>query len=288
MARSSADLNSMTIAIGHVMSSANWLDAHYAACQPEYEGMLRSVGLQLGWHVLDAGCGTGKFLPLMADLVGQHGQISAIDVAPEHINVVRAEAKSKRFACSIDSRVADIKALPFEDRTFDAIWSANVAQYLSEAELSQALAEFHRVLKPDGVLAIKDGDITALQIFPIPPTLLWRLLDAWARTGDREIIGLLASLKIKRHMQALGFKHVTRGVTFIERVAPLRAAESQFVSGLVQFFAELAPTLELAQSDIGLWRDIGNVRSPQFILNEKDLYLREAAVLVIGHAPSKR
>jgi ubiquinone/menaquinone biosynthesis C-methylase UbiE len=286
MARSAAHLNSITTSAGHAMSSAKWIDAHYVACQAEYEGMLRSVGLQSGWHVLDAGCGTGGFLPLMAELVGQHGKISAIDIAHEHIGVVRAEAESNRFACSVDALVGDITALSFEDRTCDAVWSANVAQYLSEAELSEALTEFRRVLKPGGVLAIKDGDITALQIFPIPPTLLWRLLDAWSRSGDREIIGLLGSLKIKRRMQALGFEHVRREVTFIERAAPLRAAESQFVSGLVEFFAKLAPKLELAQSDIEFWRDFGNVKSPQFILNHKDLYLREAAVLVIGNKPS--
>jgi arsenite methyltransferase len=286
MARSAADLNSIRTSTGHAMSSARWIDAHYIACQAEYEEMLRSVGLQSGWQVLDAGCGTGGFLPLMAELIGPQGQISAVDIAPEHIDTVRGEAESNPFMCSVDARVGDIKALPFENRTFDAVWSANVAQYLSEAELSEALTEFRRVLKPGGVLAIKDGDITALQIFPIPPTLLWRLLDAWSRSGDREIIGLLGSLKIKARMQASGFKHVTRHVTFIERATPLRAAESQFVSELVQFFAKLVPKLELAQSDIEFWRDVGDANSPRFILKEKDLYLREAAVLVIGKEPS--
>lgn len=286
MVRSATDLNSITTSTGHAMSSANWIDAHYVACQAEYDGMLRSVGLQVGWNVLDAGCGTGRFLPLMADLVGQHGQICAIDVAPEHIDVIRAGAESKRFACLVEAVVGDIRALPFEDRTFDAIWSANVAQYLPEAELSKALAEFRRVLKPGGVLGIKDADITGLQIFPIPPTLLWRLLDAWSRSGDQEIIGLLGSLKIKHHVQALGFKHVTRRVRFIERMAPLRAIESQVIGGLVEFFAKLAPTLELAQSDIEFWRDVGDVLSPRFILKEQDLYFREAAVLVIGHEAS--
>jgi arsenite methyltransferase len=285
MARSTTDPNLATTSIGHTMSSATWLEAHYFACQAEYEGMLRSVGLQSGWHVLDAGCGTGGFLPLIGELIGQRGQISAIDVSPEHVDLVRARAESKAFTCRVKANVGDIRALPFEDGTFDAIWNANVAQYLSADELREALVEFRRVLKPGGVLAIKDGDITALQLFPIPPTTLWRLLDAWVRSGDRQIVGLLESLKIKRRMQEIGLSHVNRSVTFIERLAPLRRAESQFVGGLLEFFAGLAPTLELSVADIEFWRHAGDDRSSQYILNQRDFYLREAAVLVIGYEP---
>jgi arsenite methyltransferase len=270
------------------MSSATWLDAHYLACQAEYEGMLRSVGLQSGWHVLDAGCGTGGFLPVIAELVGQDGRISAIDVRSEHVDLVRARAESREFACLVDARVADIRALPFHDKTFDAVWNANVAQYLSEDELCETLGEFRRVLKPGGVLAVKDGDITALQLFPIPSTTLWRLLDAWERTGDRQIIGLLESFKIQRRMQEVGLVHVARRLTLIERVAPLRRAESQFVGGLVEFFAALAPTLELPAADIEFWRQVGDDRSSKYILKQQDLYIREAAVLVIGYEPPSK
>jgi hypothetical protein len=48
------------------MASVEWIDGHYAVCRPEYEPMLRSVGLQRGWRVLDAGSGSGSFLPLLA------------------------------------------------------------------------------------------------------------------------------------------------------------------------------------------------------------------------------
>lgn len=59
---------------GHALSAAAWLDAHYLAAQPEYEAMLRSAGFQRGWRVLDAGCGGGSYLPLLAEMVGPHGQ----------------------------------------------------------------------------------------------------------------------------------------------------------------------------------------------------------------------
>ncbi len=39
---------------GQVGTAGGFLDAHFEACQPEYEAMLRSVGLQPSWRVLDA------------------------------------------------------------------------------------------------------------------------------------------------------------------------------------------------------------------------------------------
>ncbi len=73
---------------GNDKSADAWLDVHFAACRPEYEAMLRSVGLQPGWRVLDAGCGCDSFLPLMAALLGPAGHIAAYDLAPDTIATV--------------------------------------------------------------------------------------------------------------------------------------------------------------------------------------------------------
>ena len=69
-------------ATGQVGTEAGFLDAHFEACRPEYEAMLRSVGLQPGWTVLDAACGGGSYLPLLAETVGSGGAIAAFDLAP--------------------------------------------------------------------------------------------------------------------------------------------------------------------------------------------------------------
>jgi ribosomal protein L11 methylase PrmA len=44
---------------GQALTNTGWLDAHVEANRPEYEAMLRSVAFAPGWHVLDAGCGSG-------------------------------------------------------------------------------------------------------------------------------------------------------------------------------------------------------------------------------------
>lgn len=89
---------------GHELTESAYLDSHFEAMRPEYEAMIRSVGFQTGWRVLDAGCGGGSFLPLLAELVGTTGRISAIDLAPEHIERVDALIKNGQFHCSIVSQ----------------------------------------------------------------------------------------------------------------------------------------------------------------------------------------
>jgi SAM-dependent methyltransferase len=284
MGYSSSASSAIETSVGHKMSAAAWIDAHYEACAFEYETMLRSAGLQRGWRVLDAGCGTGGFLPLIAELVGEHGKVAAIDVAPEHVEGVRRKADAGSFACPVTAQAASIMSLPFPENTFDAVWSANVFQYLGASDRSAALGEFLRVLKPAGLLAIKDGDLTGLQIAPVPPLVLWRLLDAWARSGDRQATGMIESIKIDSHVRDRGFMHVSRHVTFIERVAPLRISEMQFIAGLIAFFGKLADTLDhLRRDDVEYWRRIADAASPEYILRQPDLYLREAAVLVLGY-----
>ena len=55
---------------GQALTASGWLDTHFEACRPEYEAMLDSVGIEPGWRVLDAGCGSGTYLPLLTKLEG--------------------------------------------------------------------------------------------------------------------------------------------------------------------------------------------------------------------------
>src|SRR3712207_4205101 len=70
---------------GRALSSAEWLDDHFVACRPEYEAMLLSAGIQPGWHVLDAGCGSGGYLEVLTDLVGPEASVTSLDLDPEHV-----------------------------------------------------------------------------------------------------------------------------------------------------------------------------------------------------------
>jgi ubiquinone/menaquinone biosynthesis C-methylase UbiE len=61
---------------------------------------------------------------------------------------------SRESVSNIETRVADVFDLPFEDGYFDLVYMIAVIGEIPEPE--RALGEFHRVLKPGGKLAFSE------------------------------------------------------------------------------------------------------------------------------------
>lgn len=202
---------------GQSLTDVSQLDNHYRLAQLEYDACIAKVGIQPGWHVLDAGCGNGVFIPHIASMVGTTGRVTAIDHAPENVEVVKTLVAHSRLPSPIQAEVSSIVELPFDDHMFDCIWCANVTQYLTEPELDATVAEFRRVVKPGGLVAIKEADITCWQFHPVDARLMWRLLDAAAQAGSTQAIGSLRGWEISKWMRRHGLQ-VSRRETALEPV----------------------------------------------------------------------
>ena len=95
---------------------------------------------------------------------------------------------------------ADATALPFPDATFDAATSIQVYEYI--ADLSTALAELYRVLRPGGRALILDTDWDSIVWQATDPDRMRRVLAAWTqRFVDPHLPRSLAS-----QLRAVGFK----------------------------------------------------------------------------------
>ncbi len=275
-----------TNSAGMGFTAGDWLDLHYQVAQPEYLTLLRAARLHAGWRILDAGCGSGSFLPAIAEQLGPDGHISAIDLASEHITAIQKRITAQPLACPVEARTGSLLDLPYPSGSFDAIWSANVTQYLTDDELRAALAECMRVLKPNGLLAIKDADGTLMQFLPIPPTLLWRFLNLVAQNGHVQTLGILRTLRLAEYLSEAGFTQVARTTICIERSSPLHPAEAQYLEMVIATFAAAASALELSEADYTAWRTYGDPDSPGYILRQPDIFMRDGNVLVVGHKPA--
>lgn len=105
----------------------------------------RLVG-DLEGDVLEIGAGTGANF--------EHYPAAARVVATDYSEYMLPRAREAAAAASatIEVREADAMALPFEDRSFDAVVSTLVL--CSVPSQQQVLAELHRVLRPGGELRI--------------------------------------------------------------------------------------------------------------------------------------
>jgi ubiquinone/menaquinone biosynthesis C-methylase UbiE len=267
---------------GHVLAEAGYLDDHYATCRAEYEAMLRSVGLQSGWHVLDAGCGGGSFLPLMADLVGPTGRITALDLAPENVDRVEARIATGHLCCPVKVDPGDILALPYANDTFDAVWTANVSQYFTDEDLEQALAEICRVVRPGGLVALKEADTRLCGLDAGDPRLIWRWLAAREAMPQR---GCWRSRSLHRWLERAGLRDVWQRTTFVERYAPLNTAERPFLASILSWFASEAQTLPVPETDKARWRTLADETSPDYLLDQSDYCYCEGSVVTVGRVP---
>lgn len=93
--------------------------------------------------ILDAGCGTGAIL----NLLGNPDRNVGVDLAPEAIAICR-----NRGLTNVQRE--DICALPFANDSFDAIICSSVLYHAWIPDVSVALRELHRVLRPGGLLLI--------------------------------------------------------------------------------------------------------------------------------------
>jgi demethylmenaquinone methyltransferase/2-methoxy-6-polyprenyl-1,4-benzoquinol methylase len=96
-----------------------------------------------GDRVLDAACGTGD-LAIIAAKAG--GDVTGLDFS------ARMLERARRKAPDLDWMRGDLLALPFEDESFDAATVGFGVRNV--ADLSGALEQLRRVLKPGGRLGI--------------------------------------------------------------------------------------------------------------------------------------
>lgn len=100
--------------------------------------------------VLEIGSNTGFTSVNLALLTG--AQVVGIDVNADSVAEAGRLAKVHQLSERVEFRIADGRRLPFEDKTFDAVWVSNVLSFV--AEKADMLSDAVRVLKPGGTLIV--------------------------------------------------------------------------------------------------------------------------------------
>ena len=112
---------------------------------------LARLGSSAALEIADIGCGTGTSTLLLARELNAH--VSAVDLMPEFIDELKKNANRQGLADRITPRVASMNDLPFEDETFDVMWSEGAIYNMG---FERGARKWRRLLKPGGILAVSE------------------------------------------------------------------------------------------------------------------------------------
>jgi ubiquinone/menaquinone biosynthesis C-methylase UbiE len=134
--------------IHYGMSSKDFLDP---------ESILASIGLSEGQTLLDVGCGEGQFSLAASSIVGERGQVVAVDLYEASINVLKGIIAQDNIG-NILAFTADVaKRIPVNNNAVDVCLMVNVLHgFVMNGEMAGVMREITRVTKRHGSLVVLD------------------------------------------------------------------------------------------------------------------------------------
>ena len=238
--------------------------------EPTLRSAIQALQLPSGSRGLDAGCGIGSHTLLLAEAVGPGGHVTGLDLSPEFLVHAREIANKSSLSEQVSFLEGDVNKLPFDEDTFDWVWSVDCVGY-APLEPLPVVKELARVVKPGGSVAILAW--SSQQLLPGYPLLEARL-NATASGIAPFVKGKRPELHFLRALgwfRKAGLEEPT-AQTFVGDVhAPL---SDDIRRALVSLFEMLwgKPQLEVSQEDWAEYQRLCLPESPDFILNLPGYY----------------
>ena len=253
--------------------------------EPILREAIRALDLPRGSRGLDVGCGIGLPTLLLAEALGPEGGVTGLDVSAQRLHYAEQLVMKSALAKQISFREGDMYRLPYEDDSFDWLWSTDCAGY-PVGELLPLLLEFSRVVKPGGSVAVLAW--SSQQLLPGYP-----LLEARLNATCSSYIPYVRDAKPEANfLRALGW---FRQVGLEDVIAQTFLGEVQAPLGegirvaLVSLFEMLwdARQPETSEQDWCDFQRLCRPDSPDFILNLPDYYAFFSYTMFRGKVPGR-
>lgn len=267
---------------GLPLNAVEWLVIHHRSKAPEREQMILDLQITPGSLVVDAGCGPGLWIPLLASAIGRKGHIIGVDISAEALVTAQRRNAYKWYSRQVRYEQALLEQLPIVPGTADMIFSANVSQYLADPVRTFAIMGHY--LAPGGRLAIKDIDFGTMRFHNIDASLQARVFQArehWEQMRVNKGFPFEDSYvgsKLAAYLRAAGYRDVQEKSYLIRRQYSLSPDVRFYLQGIAEWFVcEDAPLL--SSEDVKSWLECF-VDGPHTVL-DKDTFVSEETEFVV-------
>jgi SAM-dependent methyltransferase len=167
------------------------LGLQHAVWRPRALDAWRRAGITIGQRVIDFGAGPGYATLDLADVVGLHGEIWALERSRRFLDRLEAAAAARGLQTvrTVEMDVAT-GAIPIEGA--DAAWCRWIFAFLSDPK--SALQKLVRAVRPGGVIVIHEYiDYGAWRLTPRAPTFekfVAAVMASWRESGGEPDAGL--------------------------------------------------------------------------------------------------
>ena len=132
-------------------TGAPWLVRESRQREEDCETLLKIINVQPGQTVCDMGCGNGFYTLKLSEMVGDEGEVLAVDIQPEMLSMLK-EASKKAGAENIKPILGSVIDPKLPDDKVDLILCVDVYHEFSHPV--HMLREMREALAPGGRLAL--------------------------------------------------------------------------------------------------------------------------------------
>jgi SAM-dependent methyltransferase len=196
----------------------------------------------------------------IGEIAGPGGHVFGVDASPHMIAMASNRCADKSW---IEFQTADAVCLPCPDGAFDVVVSTQVFEYISD--VTKALKEVYRVLRPGGRMLILDTDWDSIVWHSSDRARMNRILEAWnEHCADPYLPRTLA-----RRLKLEGFQVEKEGIIWILNT---EYSVQTYSYGLIDFISSyILDKKAIAAEEVTAWTEdlwiMGEERAYFFSLN---------------------